>query len=438
LKVDAAIIPAFDARLAELQVGQGARIALAVSGGGDSMALAVLMQHWAARNGVALVALTVDHGLREGSAAEAAATGKTLEKLGVPHKILHWQGDKPASHIQERARDARYKLLIDAAKNAGVDTLMVAHNLEDQMETFWMRLAHGSGLDGLAGMAAARDVEGLRLLRPLLGFSRETLRNVCREAGVPWAEDPSNTNDKYLRVRLRAFEEVLGAEGFSPERLGATLQKLEDARQALQAVTDAALTAAAEIKDEGYATLDTLQFQAQPADIQRRMLSRLLHAVSPQEYVTGHDALEQLRLAILGGSFSGRTLSGCDVFAGGHGRIYMAREAAAISPKSRLEPGGVWDGRFRVSGVPPESFYIAPLNAAAIAHLRKNMPENSVAKKHLEALPDKIRRTLAGVYEGENLLAVPQLSWCAAGAPPDLARLTFHFMASGFGQAAGT
>ncbi|MDE1151760.1 MAG: tRNA lysidine(34) synthetase TilS [Micavibrio sp.] len=441
MTIDAATIAAVDDRLAALKVAPGAGIALAVSGGGDSMALAVLLQNWAVRHGGTLLALTVDHGLRAGSAAEAVATGGALAQLNIPHQILNWQGEKPVTHIQERARDARYRLLVKAAKAAGLQTLAVAHNLEDQLETFWMRLAHGSGLDGLAGMAAARHMDGVRVIRPLLGLPRETLRNVCSNAGITWVEDPSNTNDKFLRVRLRAFEEKLAEEGLTPQRLAATLQKLEDARQALTAVTENALVAAAELLPEGYAALLLPPWQEQPAEIQRRMLSRLLHSVWPQDYTVGHDALEQLRSGLLAGDFAGRTVAGCDVFKGRGGRVYVAREAAGIPARTPLENGAIWDGRFMVSGYQaaanPESFYLAPLNAAALAHLRKKLDEKSAPRKQLDVLPDKIRRTLAGVYNGQNLLAVPQLSWLDGAAPKALEQLKLAIIAPHLGTSGG-
>src|SRR5688500_149409 len=186
----------FHSSLEALGLSGGEDIAVAVSGGGDSMALVLLLEDWTRERGGRLLALTVDHGLRPESAEEARRVHDILQSRGIEHRVLTWEGEKPQSHIQERAREARYALLCAECVREKIPFLAAAHNAEDQIETFWMRLAHGSGLDGLAGMAARREMRGMDLLRPLLGFSREELRRYCAQAGIEWIEDPSNQNQK--------------------------------------------------------------------------------------------------------------------------------------------------------------------------------------------------------------------------------------------------
>ncbi|HZD25370.1 MAG TPA: tRNA lysidine(34) synthetase TilS, partial [Alphaproteobacteria bacterium] len=137
-------------------------LAVAVSGGADSLALALLADGWARRRGGVATALTVDHGLRPEAAAEARRVGRWLAARGIPHRILRWRGDKPATAVQAKARAARYALLADWCRRHGVLHLLTAHHRGDQAETVLMRLAHGSGVDGLAGMARQRRLEGLR------------------------------------------------------------------------------------------------------------------------------------------------------------------------------------------------------------------------------------------------------------------------------------
>ena len=393
-----------------------ARIAAAVSGGGDSLALTLLLNDWAIARGGNILALTVDHGLRDGSAEEAQALNATLQKRGIPHEILHWEGDKPSSHIQERARDMRYKLLAQKCAEAGFNTLAVAHNAEDQIETFWMRLAHGSGLDGLAGMAATSQKNGLRIVRPLLNFSRAELRDICTAYGAAWAEDPSNANEKFLRPRLRGFEDMLAAEGLTPQRLAQTLQKLEGARDALEAVTQKALAAATH-HDAGYVTITPAALRHEHPEIQRRMLSQILHAVAPQEYRAGFDALEQLRADIARDSFNGCTLSGCEVFPS-KSQLFFCRELAAANAPAPLQNGMVWDGRFRVSGYPlADSLTMGVVGEAGVSVLRKQAADAPALARQVDALPAKILRVLAGVWQGQNLVSVPHLNWVAPGAP---------------------
>lgn len=305
--------------------GGAPAIAAAVSGGGDSLALALLLNDWAAARGGKIIAFTVDHALRPGSGDEARRAGEILRGKNIAHKILTWSGEKPATHIQEKARQARYDLLLAACRAQGCARLALAHNAEDQAETFWMRLAHGSGLDGLAGMAAARDAEGVTLLRPLLSFSRAELRATCAAYGVQWIDDPSNENEKFLRVRLRRFEDVLAAEGLTPERLSQTAQKLARAREALEFYTAQAFMDCVTVHPEAHAALDLARWREHPPEIQSRVLAKALQSVQPQDYPPGFDALEALRLDLLSPSFRGRTLAGCEIFPH-RGGVYVRPE----------------------------------------------------------------------------------------------------------------
>lgn len=401
----------FDDSLRKLGIdGMRPKIAVAVSGGGDSLALAALLQEWVAAREGELLALTVDHGLRPESAAEARAVQDLLRTRGIAHEILVWQReDKPSTHVQELAREARYKLLLQSCRARGVSFLAVAHNLEDQIETFWMRLAHGSGLDGLAAMAPVRHEEGISIIRPLLSFSRAQLRATCVQQGIEWIEDPSNQNEKYLRVKLRVFENLLAGEGLTPSRLSLTVQKLEDARQALQVMTEEALAVCVQLHPEGYATLKREAWKASPCEIQRRALMEVLKSVSPQQHPIGFEALEAARLELQESSFAGRTLAGCEIIPEKSGDILLTREAAAVEERVRLGEGQLWDGRFRASGFSPlelslESLEIGALGETGLSELRKNMESANI-------LPFKIKRVLPALWQGDNLLAVPHLSY---------------------------
>jgi tRNA(Ile)-lysidine synthase len=380
------------------------KIAVAVSGGGDSLALALLVQEWVNARSGEMLALTVDHGLRSESAEEAAKVQSLLRARGVAHEILLWRGDKPSTRVQELAREARYKLLLQACRDRGFPVLAVAHNLEDQIETFWMRLAHGSGLDGLAAMAPVREEEGVCIIRPSLAFSRARLRATCAQRDIGWIEDPSNKNEKYLRVKLRAFEEVLAGEGLTPERLSLTLQKLEDAREALQVMAAREFSACVTLHPEGYATLNRAEWEKLPRELRRRVLMQALKSVSPHPHAPGFEATELARLELEDVSFAGKTLSGCDIFPKG-GDILIAREASAVERHRRIVEGMLWDGRFRLSGFPPgESCDIGAVGEAGLSELRKNIkpPEN---------LPFKVKRVLPALWQGGNLLAVPHLGY---------------------------
>ena len=198
-------------------------IVLAVSGGPDSTALLLLAARWrqARRRGPKLLAVTVDHGLRAGSAAEAKQVARLARSLGVPHRILRWTGAKPRSGLQEKARMERYRLLSEAAVNTGASHILTAHTLDDQAETVLMRLLRGSGPTGLSGMSArdaarGADVDKARVSR----FRKRGLIATLRQAKIPFIDDPSNRDPRFTRVRMRELMPALGERGARRQAVG--------------------------------------------------------------------------------------------------------------------------------------------------------------------------------------------------------------------------
>ncbi len=214
-----------------------ARVAVAVSGGADSMALAHMLGAYAAKRKKKLHihAITVDHGLRPESAREAVQVSKWLSKWPhVTHEILRWEGAKPKTGKMEAARAARYGLMAAYCKKHSINILAVAHHADDQAETFFMRVAHGSGLDGLAGMQRmAPQGDTFSIYRPLLAITHADIVAYCKTHKIKWVEDPTNTNKKYTRTRLR---QALASEGFDAKRLATTLARLGRAGDALATI----------------------------------------------------------------------------------------------------------------------------------------------------------------------------------------------------------
>ena len=211
---------------------------IAVSGGPDSTALLLMAAEWARRRGrTRIEAATVDHGLRPESAEEAKAVAALCARLGVAHRILQWKGAKPASRLQERAREARYRLLVDHAKAIGADALLTAHHADDQAETVLFRLLRGSGVAGLRGMELTTTRDGMTIVRPLIGLRKSELIAFADARGAPFVDDPSNADPRFARTRLRALLARLGEEGLDADALDRLARRAGETEQALAHLT---------------------------------------------------------------------------------------------------------------------------------------------------------------------------------------------------------
>jgi tRNA(Ile)-lysidine synthase len=253
------------------------------------------------------VGLVVDHCLRPESGAEARATVARLSALGVTAEILIWSGPKPVSRLQEAARAARYRLLFEACRRNGILHLLVAHHADDQAETIAMRAAKASGPDGLAGMGALVEHPNARLLRPLLGVSRDCLTATLRRRGIGWVDDPSNQDRRFERVRVRQDAATPPSHAPGNERTRA----IRDGQ-----VAEAALDAL-EVTPEGV-VLDQFVVSALGPEIARRLLGRVIQAVAGRDYPPRRDRLERAAARLSQGPGRGKsgksqdfTLSGC-------------------------------------------------------------------------------------------------------------------------------
>jgi tRNA(Ile)-lysidine synthase len=288
-------------------------VGLAVSGGGDSMALMWLAAAWAAQTQQPprLTVLTVDHGLRPGSTDEANWVVEQARQLGLAAVVLQWHGDKPTTGVQARARAARYERLVGWCVAHSAGALVTAHSLDDQAETFVMRLARGSGVDGLAGMRPSRE-DTITILRPLLGVPGARLRNTLAAAGVSWLEDPSNRDPRYERVRWRKTLAFLEQEGLAPAMIALSARRLERARQALEHATSR-LEADAVAHEGKQASFRLAAVQGEPEELMVRLLRRLIVRYGAGGEPPELSALERLSAWISDGVSGGRTLAGCRI-----------------------------------------------------------------------------------------------------------------------------
>jgi tRNA(Ile)-lysidine synthase len=404
----------FDALMARLgPFERRPALAIGVSGGADSLALALLAAAWAKRRGGTATALTVDHGLRPEAAAEARQVARWLAARGIAHRRLAWRGAKPRRNIQAAARSARYALLTDWCRRRGVLHLALAHHVDDQAETLLLRLGRGSGLDGLAAMAPVAELAEVRLLRPLLDLPRARLVATLDARGQPWIEDPSNLDTGYARVRVRALAPALAAEGLTAERLAATAGRLGRARAALESAVAALLVRAAALDPAGHCRLDPAALSAAPDEIALRALGRVLMTVGGRAYSPRLDGLDRLLAAIRAGSLGGgRTLAGCRVVPRG-AVLIVCREAAEIADAAWLRAGErrTWDGRFDIAcGKAAGRLGLGALGGRGWGELVRRHP----AAQHM-GLPVVVRPSLPALRRAGRLVAVPAAGYAAPG-----------------------
>jgi tRNA(Ile)-lysidine synthase len=297
------------------------------------MALMWLCAQWALeeQDPPRLTVLTVDHGLRPESAGEAARVIEQARELKLPAVVLRWHGDKPATGVQARARAARYELLADWCIDNGAGALVTAHSLDDQAETVLMRLARGSGVDGLSAMRPLRQ-DKVAILRPLLGVPRARLRSTLAAAGVGWVEDPANEDPRYERVRWRRALKLLEHEGLAPGMIALSARRLERARQALEYATSR-LEATAVAHEAKHASFRLAALQDEPEELRLRLLRRLIVRYGAGGAPPELSALERVSAWISEGVSGGRTLAGCRI-ARGKDLVRISRE-----PPRRLVEG---------------------------------------------------------------------------------------------------
>lgn len=394
----------------------GAALGIAVSGGPDSMALLLLLRDWAAARGTGLQAFTVDHGLRPDAAAEAEQVGRWCAALQVPHETLLWVHHGVSGRVQERARRARYDLLAAACARHDLGALALAHHQDDQAETVLLRLAKGSGLDGLAGMRPVGrwEATGLTLLRPLLNMPKVRLITTCQARGQEFFRDPGNEAPRYARGRLRAASAALAAEGMDSARLADLARRAAVASDALTVYTDRLQTRALRWDEAGYAELSLSPMWDEPEEIQMRALAGILRRVGGAVYAPPQEAVRALLVGVRAGKLPRRTLAGCEI-AAQDGVCRVMRELAAIASPVPLAPGQSlrWDGRFVVSltADAPSGLTVGALG------LRDHAALDRIAPGLRQRVGmGRVRAALPALYAGDVLHGVPGYGQAAAWA----------------------
>ncbi len=367
-------------------------LAIAVSGGIDSMALAKLALSWVEARGGQLTALHVDHGLREESGQEAQQVKIWMEKLSIPSTILQWQHGPVVSGIQHKAREARYELLLERCAQEKILHLLVAHHEGDAIETLKIRKDSQSGPWGLAGMSACQEFEHTRTLRPLLEFTKEELKEILGDH--PHVNDPSNQNLKFRRVQVRQEKELF------KDSLIETLEAYQAQRKEQERFLLSAISVYVSLFKEGYALLDPRFVKDLSPALSVKLLGHVLRCVGGLEYLPRQTRLQLLFDKLQKGSSA--TCGGCQLKPLQE-KIVVIREARV---ESRIISDGVpflWDNRFFVNKISKK--------AIGLRVERVGLQGWAQVKKEglFEAFPP-IAQAFPALWEGNKVIDIPLIS----------------------------
>ena len=383
------------------------KFAIAVSGGSDSLALSVLAKLYSLENDNDFVSLIIDHKLRKESAEEARVTYKNLTQNKIKAKILTYQGEKFSSNIQKKARDLRYDLFQKYCVKNKIKFLILAHHQDDLIENFYIRLIRGSGIKGLTSLQNIFEYsKNFYLLRPLLNFNKQELLTVTKKSYSSWIEDPSNKNDKFLRVRIRKMQSKLQKEGFDPKRIIKTIDNLNTAKDSLDFYIFKSEKKYLNFYKEGYATLKSSIFNNEAQEVIFRVIIKAIHFISGEYYPPRSDSLKGLMKNLLAKSFKSSTLGGCLIEKNKNIiSFYREDRNVAVETLNKTKQKTNWDDRFLVNKNfnNQQQFVVKKLGNHGIEYLRKNK-FNDYGNK----IPVHAKKTLPSFWNNEGqLLFVP-------------------------------
>lgn len=261
------------------------KIAVAVSGGIDSLSLTLLANEWAKKNNVKIIGITVDHGLRKSSYDEAIYVNHLLKKYNIEHHILRWEDKKPTHNIENIAREARYNLIFDFCKKNKIKTILLGHHLQDQAENFLIRMFRGSGILGLSSMKKVSRVNEFIIVRPFLDIEKEQLKEYLIENKIKWIEDESNNDDKFLRNKIRIFLNSFDDKSNIIKRINSTIQTFQTAENIIENdLKNLENKVFFHNKKYNYYTINFKKFFDLNTEIQLRLLSQIAKNVSGNNY----------------------------------------------------------------------------------------------------------------------------------------------------------
>lgn len=302
------------------------KLAVAVSGGVDS----VCLLNWLHKFGLDIVALHVNHGLRDVADVETQYVVELCKSLDVPCEVFYWSGEKPKSGLESAAREVRYKMMTDYCRKNKIEFLAVAHQADDQIETFLMNLGRGSGVYGLAAMRPESDRDGVKIIRPMLNVFRAELKEYCENNKIKYFVDEMNYDEKYTRVKIRKNRHLLNDKlGISDDRILLAIDNLSRTRDALDSNVSNLVSI---VMVDDYARFDKSFLFDEPVDIRLKLLGSLIQKVGKNDYQPRLNSLQKALDRL--NSDCKFTLSGCVVRKLGND-IIIVPEGSSVSFRKR-------------------------------------------------------------------------------------------------------
>ena len=389
-------------------------IALAVSGGPDSTAMMQIAALSKKLKNSNVTVIVIDHGLREESKNEANIVCKNAKLLGFKFKILKWNGVKPKTRVQEIARKTRYKLMTSWCKKKGIEKLFLAHHLDDQVETFLMRLGKGSGVDGLAVMNFVTETSSLKLVRPFLEIPKTRFIEILGITNLEWISDPSNFNSDYKRSRIRKILPILSKEGINSKQIGLVIKRMRSAKDALNSQTNTLLKKYLSNVDNVAYFLNKEFFKdTKEKEILLRALEKIFMNISGSIYPPRRNKLENILSWILeNNNVKAKTLTGV-VVRKRKSEFIFYREPDDCYKSVNIRPltsrYSCWDDRFFLKANKSNNLQIRALGDVGITILKE---EKILKRQGFQNVPLSAWKTVPGVWSKKRLISVPTLGYC--------------------------
>lgn len=397
------------------------KIALAVSGGPDSMAMLCLINNWAKTFKKEIIAITVNHNLRPEAQEECKYVADFCSKNQIKHIRLEWIHEKISSNVHDQARKARYDLMSKYCLENSVDVLCTAHHMDDRVENFLIKVHRGSGLLGLIDKQEI-TYNGLKVIRPLFNWKKSDILDYLDKNNIRYFEDPSNEDPKYLRSNIRKWLKLMPKEldyDFFASRVIALKNNLERPASLVEQIFEKEFNAKVEIHNEGYVTITSLP---QDKEIAYMLLSKAINMVGVNEHLVRLESIERLYNAILmfqdGAEPSlKQTLGGCVIELKGADKvtqkpynIVIYREFGKKPPlPSPIGSKIIWDNRFSLNfkdSDQHEGLYVSYLTQELYSGIRKDLPITDQLLQNKQII-----FTLPVITDDKQVIAIPHLNY---------------------------